>query len=506
MKSTVLSLILLCIGIQLYPAEQITHNSVNELISKAHQKLYQKYFMNVSSTTSSNIIDDFLAQPQGIDANNSPHNDTISLISHPSCIDTAWLSIESLMRQNTKPHRIILNLYENEFSEKTLPWPLQQQMTRGLEVNWVPAGTTAQGPFTRSDILHASRRIAYFKYRALHVVVIIPYNVALPRTASGTRLNLSEADLLTFKDPFEQFRLLGGELKYLATEGFPSTFVCNPSIIKFDAKTYMTLRVQGHVYRRTAFDSDTFFAELENNGQTLKENYSLIEDTSLTHEDARLVIHNGNLYVSYVTDLTEPRSSAYKHCIEIAPLIPGQQIKTAIRPAINNNTLESPNQKNWLFFEKDGRFLVITDIDPLEVFDCTDSLEYPTQLCKKQQQMRQWTYDVPRSSTAPIYLEEYDRWLVIFHSHLRTRKDKIKRYFLGALVFDNDFNITGYTDKPIMVATPHLKASPLGSSALLPYGCVRENDDLILSLGMNTSKVAIGRLPISRVMELLTYV
>ena len=55
-----------------------------------------------------------------------------------------------------------------------------------------------------------------------------------------------------------------------------------------------------------------------------------------------------------------------------------------------------------------------------------------------------------------------------------------------------------------MVATPHIK-NFMNANTILPYGCIRDNDDLILSFGINDSRAAIGRLPLNRVMELLKY-
>lgn len=465
------------------------------------QVLYHKYFMDNTRAIDEGVWNDFLAQPHGVSLSQRSNGVVTSLISHPSCIATAWLSIESLMRQEVLPDRIILNLYESEFPDKTLPWTLQQQTKRGLEINWVPAGTTINSTFTRSDVLHPSRLIQYFSTHALNELVIIPYKVHLPiASQNNERSNFRLSDALAFEDAFSQFELLGGTLKYLPTERFPTNHVHNPSLIRFNNNTYMTLRIQ-HGKRGITYYSETFFAEVDRD-YNLKNSYRLVEDRERSHEDARLVIRDGKLCVSYVSDVSDHmRKGDYCHCIEIADFEPGQQIKAAIRPAIENNNAYNCNQKNWLFFEKDGLFLAINNIDPLEVWDCTHSLEAPTPLCKKTTVIEDWSYGHIRASTTPIYLEEYGLWLVFFHSFLETYEFK-RIYFLGALTFDNNFNITGYTEAPIFVATPHVKKF-IDSCTILPYGCIRENDDLILSLGINDSKAAIGTLPLARVMELL---
>lgn len=61
---------------------------------------------------------------------------TVSLTSFPARIGYVHLAIETLMRQSSKPDRIILWLAESQFPEKKLPEALTRLESRGLTVRW----------------------------------------------------------------------------------------------------------------------------------------------------------------------------------------------------------------------------------------------------------------------------------------------------------------------------------------------------------------------------------
>ena len=60
----------------------------------------------------------------------------ISLTTIPARIDKVWLTIESLLRQQKKPNKIILWLAEDEFEKIEIPQILQKQQKRGLEIRY----------------------------------------------------------------------------------------------------------------------------------------------------------------------------------------------------------------------------------------------------------------------------------------------------------------------------------------------------------------------------------
>lgn len=94
--------------------------------------LYCQYF----PTKAKNAHEDFCSQPIGV-TEQSPEV-IISLTSYPARMKTTWLAVESLLRQDTKPTRVVLNLFEGEFPERKLPATIERQIARGLEINWCP--------------------------------------------------------------------------------------------------------------------------------------------------------------------------------------------------------------------------------------------------------------------------------------------------------------------------------------------------------------------------------
>ncbi len=95
-----------------------------------HKKTYHRFYKET--------FDDFLKLPVGIqEATEGKESIVVSLTSYPPRIETAFITIESLLRQDTPPNKIILYLSEAEFPEKQLPETLTFQQTRGLEIRWV---------------------------------------------------------------------------------------------------------------------------------------------------------------------------------------------------------------------------------------------------------------------------------------------------------------------------------------------------------------------------------
>lgn len=60
------------------------------------------------------------------------------MTSYPARIAHAWITIESLLRQDRPPDRIVLVLADDEFPARALPRSLRRQERRGVEILWVP--------------------------------------------------------------------------------------------------------------------------------------------------------------------------------------------------------------------------------------------------------------------------------------------------------------------------------------------------------------------------------
>ncbi|RZI46049.1 hypothetical protein [Candidatus Finniella inopinata] len=327
--------------------------------------------------------------------------------------------------------------------------------------------------------------------------------------SESSRLSHAESDFLKCITPAEQVSSYGGKLKLIDTSVFLGTAAHNPSLIEYAGNRYMTFRVHFPKHNPPYY-AETFFAKVDQNfGITsycpLIQLPKIPEDQwpVVFHEDARLMVFKNKLYASYVSDVSyQDDSYHYQSCMKIGSFSPGQQIITSSRPCIDNNNTKNSLQKNWAFFEKDQRLMIITMLDPMVVFDATDSLKNPRKLIEKSLVIRDWLFGRIRASTNPIFINECKRYLTFFHSHLVTT-DGIRQYFLGLLLFDNEFNITDYSKTPLFVSTPHLERH-MAANTILPYGCIREKDNLLLSIGINDKISAVMELPLKKVLETLS--
>jgi predicted GH43/DUF377 family glycosyl hydrolase len=299
---------------------------------------------------------------------------------------------------------------------------------------------------------------------------------------------------LNFGSTNQQLELYGGKFYSLNTGklGFDNIF--NPSIIQYNNKLFMTFRVD-----ITKFSRKTYFCEIDNNFNIISSYDILNNDNKMkAYEDSRLFIYKNNLYVSFIQ-----YTYNFLFRVNFANIIPGSKIKNKniYTPDIDNNNNIISSQKNWLFFEKNNEIHVIYSLDPMIIVYKSESNKF----IKWKQIIKKigisWDYGEIRSSTTPIFIKKYNRYISFFHSHLKT-KDFYKEYFIGVFLFDDEYNITNYTKKPLIISTKD-DVSSYCAKCILPYGCIQVNNNLILTVGINDSESGIIELPIDKLFNML---
>lgn len=65
----------------------------------------------------------------------------VSMTSHPARIKHAWMALESLVRQDLRPMRLVLTLSEDEFPTQRLSWDYRRLIKQGVEICWTPQNT-----------------------------------------------------------------------------------------------------------------------------------------------------------------------------------------------------------------------------------------------------------------------------------------------------------------------------------------------------------------------------
>jgi len=61
----------------------------------------------------------------------------VTMTSYPARIESAWIAIESILRQSVAPERLVLVLSKEEFPDKKVPRSISRLTGRGLEILWV---------------------------------------------------------------------------------------------------------------------------------------------------------------------------------------------------------------------------------------------------------------------------------------------------------------------------------------------------------------------------------
>jgi len=188
-------------------------------------------------------------------------------------------------------------------------------------------------------------------------------------------------------------------------------------------------------------------------------------------EDPRLFIYDNNLYLSYTDGYQMAQA----------------KINTETLKAEESFYIRKPNknrtEKNWTFFEHDGKLLSIYDLPSMEIFEMNggDWTEF-----SKSDKKIEWAYGEIRGGATPIKVG--DKFICFFHS--RTTILSGYQYHMGALEFEAapPFKITRITDRPIISGEEISPAIPRLSNKIyvvFPCGVIREHDGYAVSFGYN---------------------
>jgi predicted GH43/DUF377 family glycosyl hydrolase len=301
-------------------------------------------------------------------------------------------------------------------------------------------------------------------------------------------------NVLHFGSINQQLELYGGKYYSLNTTKLGFDKIFNPSIIEYNNKLFMTFRVDV-----TPLSRKTYLCEIDNNFNIINSYDILHDDNNIKiYEDSRLFIYKNKLYLNFI----QYHSYHNFFRVNILNIFPGNKIKNIYSPDIDNNNKVMSSQKNWLFFEKNNEIHVIYSLDPMMIVYNSESNDFIKWKKIIKKIGISWDYGEIRSSTTPIFIKKYNRYLSFFHSHLKT-KDYYREYFIGVFLFDDEYNITNYTKQPLIISTTDVKKSSYFSKCVLPYGCIQLNDNLILTVGVNDYESAIIELQTDKLFDML---
>lgn len=181
----------------------------------------------------------------------------------------------------------------------------------------------------------------------------------------------------------------------------------------------------------------------------------------------------------------------------------GNPLSVTDRSSAGENLSPHAWEKNWAWFPGSQRFLY-------SLYPRVESYNPPTHAWTSRETtagLARWSelFGHPRGGTNPLLVPELGGYLVAFHSHVKhpTRK---RRYHAGWAVIDaGDFSVLRSSAQPFLTASARDGfAWPVGSRpweplVVFPMSLGRVGDELLLTLGVNDSRMFVMRFPVGLV-------
>lgn len=223
------------------------------------------------------------------------------------------------------------------------------------------------------------------------------------------------------------------------------------------------------------------------------------------HEDARILWHNDEIYVTYTMwrRATLNGRWLYMPRIDVAVFDADWQFKRKFTPLFGGNTKSA--EKNWTFFSHDDKLLFCYDFERHVIGEVTDE---PNCRLVSTTDGISWDYGTIRGSTPPVCISDAE-YLSFFHSRRMDRGAPHKnRYYAGAYCFEAKapFRITRYTEQPVFAGSESNLQWDAQLACVFPCGLVVSGDTAIVSMGSNDMECAIARVNVPELLEKMTLV
>lgn len=304
-------------------------------------------------------------------------------------------------------------------------------------------------------------------------------NIRSKQTTS-TETNLIEA-LIPIKDTVEidskklirEYRQPTGLIKQV-TNWF------NCSWIEFKGKRFLAYRLESAPFCRTIqiglVEIDDNFSPIESTNKVLQLHARLQGYSPNFHvEDPRLFIFNDELYLSY-TDGYQMGQAKINH-----------ETREVIESFYLDKKGLQQTEKNWIFFEHEGKLLCLYDIPKQRIFEMNGADH--TEIHRTSYN-HNWKYGIIRGGTPPI--KYGDNYLSFFHSakDVKYKGQDGKQYYMGAYLFEAKppFRPLAITERPLITGEIVDDNIPRLSNKIFvvfPSGVIRKGDSHYVSFGYN---------------------
>ena len=239
----------------------------------------------------------------------------------------------------------------------------------------------------------------------------------------------------------------------------------------------------------------------------------------LSYEDPRLFLTPDDaLYCQFVTSSYATRWDTSKHLLVSQPKICVGEVNEygelvdCVYPPVGVNLVPGQAEKNWCFFSDKNSLRLLYSTLPLVIKTPGEPDKEINSECLTQVTGPHATFN----STAPVDLG--DEWLVFFHwKHMAMETATAQPhlvYHLSAYCLDKKMTkITRMVKEPLFSGSKNDEvitwtdcvgnAVSSQPACILPFGCYVEDDELVMSLGVNDCFMGIFRTGVFEIMALM---
>jgi len=280
-------------------------------------------------------------------------------------------------------------------------------------------------------------------------------------------------------------------------------FIFNSAIFKHENKPYILTRKSKLLKFPDKFNNTLELYSLDNNYNVLNnQKLNIIDEfENEQYEDPRILNYNDYYIIgcaNYVRDKVKfihqkvlIFDKTFKHILNIHPTYDGNG------KSINDNT---NHQKNWTWFIYNNRLHCVYKMYPHTVVEFDWNGDVITEYKTHVNLNTYWKYGECRMGSNPILHD--NMYHNFFHSSIPWKNSK-RRYVMGYYTFESTppFRITNILTQPILYGNIEdnriLSTNPL---VIFPCGTIIENNNFIVSFGLNDEKTGIIEIPINNVL------
>lgn len=267
----------------------------------------------------------------------------------------------------------------------------------------------------------------------------------------------------------------------------------NPTIAQFNGQTLIAYR-----YHEGGSSTKLAMARLNEN-LSVVDNKPIRLGSGRSEEDPRLFWHQGQLWISWVESRFPKEMTAVVCYGRLVDAGKDWGVEARIQPKVNGNDWSS-TQKNWIFFDNDGKLMCLYQSQPEQI---VYHMEGEVVMGEHFAYGIQWPWGEVRGGCVPI--EHEGKLLRIFHSALDNEPLPYRRrYYIGALMMDKKppFALCGMTKRPLLTGselddmsdTQRASCHHFKPQVVFPGGAVVSADKhILLAVGVNDSSSLIVR-------------